>query len=88
MSARASREIAMPPARDDSQCAAHADLARNIGEIKDDLRDIKRCLGDGKVTFATLALRVSFLERVVWGALGVAGTALVMSIWNLLLKGG
>lgn len=66
-------------------CPQHEGLAEDIREIKRTLTTILRVLGDGKVNFATLALRVTVLERIVFCAVGAlvlaSGGAILWHVW-------
>lgn len=68
-------------------CPAHAALAEDLAEIKSKLQTVLDRLGGGDVTFATLTLRVQFLERLVYGAAGLALLGIGTAIMALVLKG-
>ncbi len=72
--------------RDTEVCVFHASFASDIKEIKDGVKSIDGRLGDGKVTLATLSLRVDQLERIVYGAVAVSLLSLAGAILALVLK--
>jgi hypothetical protein len=69
-------------------CALHPTLEGNLTDIKQSLQRIEGRLGTGDISLATLALRVEFLEKCVYGAVALALTGVVGSILALVLKGG
>jgi hypothetical protein len=69
----------MPP----DTCAEHHDLMLKIDGKLDAI--IER-LGKGDVTFATVTLRVDHIERVVYGAMALALTAVSGAILALVVK--
>ena len=68
------------------QCQQHEIIERDLKEIKQGIKAIADRLGTGDVTFATLTLRVNMLEKVVYGAMGVAMSSLAMAILALVMK--
>jgi hypothetical protein len=69
------------------KCPEHQTVSTQLEDMHNDVREILRRLGTGDVSFATLDLRVNNLEKVVYGALGVSLTALVMAVIGLVMKG-
>ena len=67
-------------------CPHHQPLADDIREIKSDCKEIKASLGDGKVNFATMQLRIQALEKVVYGAVGMSLAALLTALLTLVFK--
>ena len=59
-----------------------------FAEVNKTMREVAKDLRDGAVEFATLRLRVSFLEKVTYSAIGTALTAVLLAILALVLKGG
>lgn len=64
----------------------HATLAQDVKDIKDGITRIESRLGTGDVSLATLAVRVAFLEKLVYGAVALALTGLGGAILALVLK--
>jgi len=64
-------------------CSEHRDSMRTIHEKLD---AILMRLSNGDVTFATTVLRLGQIERVVYGAVGLALTAVVGAIISLAVK--
>ena len=73
-------------AKEADKCSLHETLAADIRKIKELVEQIHKRLGGGDVTFATLELRMAQLERVVYGAIGVAGVAFVLAVIGLVVK--
>ncbi len=72
----------MPP----EECLKHDGLSKKLDEMHVDLRAILTRLNAGDVTFATTILRVNNIEKVIYGALGLALTAICGSVLALVLK--
>jgi len=68
------------------KCPEHDGISRKLDEMHNDLRAILERLGRGDVTFATTVLRVDQIEKVVYGAMGLALTAVVGAIISLVVK--
>lgn len=77
----------MPPDRASGPnvCEQHQALANDLCEIKHYLESISRVLGDGKVNFATLGVRVQMLERIVFAGAGLlllaSAGAIIWNVW-------
>ena len=76
-----------------TQCGEHQALMRSISGIQSAIEKLDskfervlEKLADGQTTFATLELRISQVERIVYGVVGVAGLALVGAIVSLVLR--
>ena len=68
------------------QCVEHGQLMRTLSTIERTVKEIQRDLGDGRVTFATLDLRMGHLEKIVYGACGLALIAVASAILSLVLR--
>lgn len=68
-------------------CVHHAFLAKSLAKMGADVAVILKCLGDGKVNFATLSLRVRILEMIVYGGVGLALTGVGVGVLAVLLGG-
>ncbi len=66
-------------------CDRHQELAADIREIKEYLAVISEALGNGKINFATLGLRVRTLERIVFAGVGLlllaSAGAIIWNVW-------
>jgi hypothetical protein len=51
-------------------CPQHGTISEKVNEVCEGVNAIREILGDGKVKFATIALRIHTLELVVYGAVG------------------
>ena len=59
---------------------------RSLGEVKNDVREVKQELAAMAIMQTTLTTRVNLLDRIVYGVAGVSGSALVAGILGLLLN--
>jgi hypothetical protein len=64
-------------------CPEHHDVMKRIEEKLDSI--IER-LSRGDVTFATTVLRLDQIEKVVYGAMGLALTAVAGALLSLVIK--
>lgn len=68
-------------------CNEHKTLTEKVTDMHADVKAILDRLSKGDVTFATTVLRLDNMEKVVYGALGLALTGLAVSIIQMTLKG-
>jgi len=71
---------------DQGVCASHAVIAEATKSMGAKLDIIISRLGDGQTNFATLELRVKWLERIVYGAVALILMAVCGGVLALLLK--
>jgi len=69
-----------------SICPEHEQLKADTKEIKEDVKTILARMGTGDVTFATIGVRIDFLEKVVYGALAIALSAVGIAIMGLVMR--
>lgn len=69
-------------------CRNYAEIGRRLKEISGDTKSILERLGKGDVDFATLKLRLDFLERIVYGAVAVALLAVATAIVSMVVRSG
>lgn len=65
------------------ECPQHKEMLK---EIHEKLDQILTRLGTGDVTLATLGLRMDHVEKVVFGVMGLALTALAGAVFSLVVK--
>lgn len=65
------------------ECPQHKE---HMKEIREKLDQILTRLGTGDVTLATLGVRLDHVEKVVFGTVGVALTALAGAIFSIVMK--
>ena len=85
------------PDTDERVCRQHEVLAQTLerlelsvqdgfASVNTSLREVAKDLRDGAVEMATLRLRISVLERLVFGAVALALSGLVAGVLALIIK--
>lgn len=74
-------------------CEHHQELYDNVKsmvetqeKVNGTLEKVNAALGDGKVNFATLKTRLSLVEKIVYGAVGLILTGFVAAVLVLVFK--
>lgn len=67
-------------------CPAHCALEKKLAEIDANVKEVLKRLSGGDVTFATLSVRVTHLEKLVYGCAGAALLAMVTAIASVVIK--
>ena len=80
--------MSAPEPRDPATCLLHDALVKGLDGIGEKLDLIYQRLGTGDVTLATLAIRVKWIERVVFGAVGLTLTAVFVGLLALVIRKG
>lgn len=79
-------------------CARHElferDLREDLGDVKDGIARIHKRIDDlvaeihrYDVALAEVRLRVQFLEKVVYGCVGLALTSIGLALFSMVMKG-
>jgi hypothetical protein len=76
----------MAPERDSERivCGSHAGLSETLNKINDKLDVVLDKLGQDYADIKVLQSRVSTIERLVYGAVGVSGGAIILALINLI----
>ena len=69
-----------------AQCGEHRMFVESLTEIKDLLRDICKELKEGATSFATIETRLVLVERIVFGAAGLALLSIAGAILSFVIR--
>ena len=72
------------------ECHNYATLQKQIESldqtVKDGFKSVNDRLGSGDVSFATVKLRLDYLEKIVYGAVGLALVAVVAAVLGMVVR--
>lgn len=70
----------------DEPCQQHQTMVDTLRNFEKKLDKILERIGTGDVNFATISVRLKFLEALVYGSLATSASALVVALLRLVIK--
>lgn len=70
----------------DEPCQQHQSMVDSLKKFEGKLDEILKRMGSGDVNFATIEVRLKFLEALVYGSLATSASALLVALLRLIIK--